>query len=74
MIMNDGRNKMNGFHIPTVLKEINRLRARDSQEEIGGLGLALKLYDHFHVETNPRVAEALENLGKGGAARSPPGE
>jgi hypothetical protein len=42
--------------------EINRLRKRDGLEEVSGLGLAHKLFTHFHEANNPRVAEALRNL------------
>jgi len=55
--------------------EINRLRKRDNLEDVGGLGLAHKLYTHFHVERNARVAEALDNLERinSGAPAQPPG-
>lgn len=48
--------------LPDLHEEINRLRRRDGLEEVGGLGLAHKLYTHFREEHNPRVAEALKNI------------
>jgi hypothetical protein len=48
--------------IPDLHGEINRLRRRDGLEAVGGLGLAHKLFTHFHEANNPRVAEALRNL------------
>lgn len=62
--------------LPELHDEINRLRKRDGLEEVGGLGLAHKLYTHFHGERNPRVAEALTNLESragepGGLLRAP---
>ena len=41
--------------------EVNRLRKRDGLDEIGVLGLANKI-SRFHMDRNPRVAEALKNL------------
>lgn len=48
-----------------LYREINRLRSRDGEEPVGGLMFAQKVFDHFHVENNPRVAEALKNLQAG---------
>ncbi len=54
--------------LQSVFSEINRLRRRDGLEDVGGLGLAIKLFSHFHESENPRVAEALRNLERKDAA------
>ena len=41
--------------------EVNRLRKRDELAPIGVLTLAHKIC-RFHMDRNPRVAEALNNL------------
>jgi hypothetical protein len=57
--------------LQSVFSEVNRLRRRDGLEEVGALGLAIKLVSHFHEANNPRVAEALSNLEKSNGSRPP---
>jgi hypothetical protein len=46
-----------------LYKEVRRLRERDGvSEDLGGLGFALKVHEHFNGKPNPRVEEALRNL------------
>ncbi len=52
------------YPVTALYKEVNRLRARDGHEEVGGLAFYLKVHSHFHGDENPRVREALDNLDR----------
>ncbi len=52
------------YSVTDLYKEVNRLRARDGHEEVGGLAFYLKVHSHFHGDENPRVREALNNLDR----------
>ncbi len=57
------------YPVVKLYDEINRLRARDGHEPVGGLGFYLKVHSHvLGPEKNPRVAEAFDNLDKKMAA------
>jgi hypothetical protein len=51
-----------GSRLLGLYNEVNRLRKRDGLEEIGLLTLAAKI-QRFHPDRNPRMAEALSNVG-----------
>lgn len=52
----------NKSNVARLHHEINRLRERDGLEPISVISLAQKIM-RFHQDRNPRVAEALGNLG-----------
>jgi hypothetical protein len=50
--------------VQRLYTEVNRLRKNEGREPIGLLHLAHKI-SRFHTDQNPRVAQALSNLGLG---------